>query len=891
MNELLTDYAIKNVWCDPTRDHQQAFHAIRLGNPRGEMVVTNIHRDTVRLPDSSSRWMVYQVGGVSANRINIPTVKWEWFRVDQLCEQRQMLIDVYTENGVQLNKSETYIFWSRGGALFIAIKLNPFYTNFETTEVYIRFYTGRGLVDKNETSQSKVRVFSEQIEDTTHVSLIKQTIDTLKANHDGAVFTYVNGRYVDEVSLRYIRRNDYVEVYFDPSVYKTVDIQVSELRVFLSELDSERKYLVHPPKDDHQWIDYVDDIDVYLIKKINNRCAGVYYHHSTASWMRQVTHRDYSIPVNKLRSFYENYAPDKTHTDFDEYPEQQWGHLEELTLRLFFRRPAFERPLVKTALRLHDLYRFNDIDIVKILAGIDGNIPFWTASYLEKCDYVNFMKLDPDDLYPEMYGIPSETSAGKEALQEMVGRIFGYHSATKLLADTPTKIKSVGGVPYAPLSFEYWYDTTVYEYDAEGILLGAYHSGEADMYRAHNDNAALVETMTGRPGNNCSRSDKQTSYEVGYGYNVRLFVCTVRRSEPQNDWLDITNSPDQSKYGQWESLGKGRRKWTWSIDNRYMLGIIATDQFFIHNEITLDSAGGILTFSLSDPSLNNGEKSVLPLRELDVWLNGRALQPNLDYTVQWPRVVLHCADYLIQDSDEQKVVYRAYGMPDSNFDTSRDTELGFVQHDVLSRDGITSFYDERVYRIVVDGRVVHRDQVVFDEESGQFSISHVRNGAPYSVKCGVQTLYDVFPDDQTAKDEDDKRNKLVSDFLTMRIPSRQYPEVDLIGYRYNVISCFANKILHDLIRGIHIPEWIEGHYSERDIEEWYENYTWMLSFDIAQRDDIDTQRVKVIPHWRNEAVVLPFYRYVLFQRIVKHYLNITLDTSLYIKVEEVEKLP
>ena len=888
MNEFLTKYAMKNVWCDPTRDHQQAFRTVRLSDKRGDMVMVNIHRDTVRLPDNHSRWMVYQIGGVNINRLNLPTEKWRWYRIDELCEQRQMLIDVYTDNGIQLNKSETYLFYSHGGALFIAIKHNAYYCDFDTASVYVRFYSGRSISESRQGVYGKVRVFSEQMEDTSHIGLLKNTIDTLKVHHDGAVFCYVNGRYVDEVSLKYIRRNDYVEVFFDPSVYKIVDLDIKDLHVFNSEKDGERKYLIHPPKDGLSQIDYVDDVDVYLVRKVSGRVGGIYYHHSQSKWMRQVTHRDYSIPVNKVRSFFEAHTADKTHLNEAEYPEQHWEQMEQLTLRLFVRRPAIERPLVDTAERLLELYRLDDDQIVRCLAGIDSNLHFWKASYLEQSSYVKFMGLMPDDIYQPMFGVEDASSEQKEAVQELVGQVFGYHGCSKILSDTPSLVRSVGNVKCAPLSYEFWFDSTVYEYDGEGKLRGYYPSSAEDMYRVVNNDCAMIDALVGKPGKNFARSDESTTFTVLNGYNTRLFTCTIRRGEPQWDWVDVTYSDKLSDLGKWTLDARGNKVWSWTIDTKTTLGIVVTDQTFVQRDFELDGHNGLLSFLLTEDS----DSSVIhiPLRDLDIWLNGYALQPGLDYTVQWPRVVIHNVSYLRNDIEKQHVVYRSYGLPDLEFNAGQDTEIGWVEHDRLSRDGVINFYDSRVIRITADGRTLHRDQVVFDEDTGTYKVSGVRNGAPYSVKCITHPLRDVFKDDQKAKDEDDKRNSLVSDFLTSKLPANQYPSVDFTDRRYPVISCFANRIYHELKQGTNLPPWIEGRYSEQDIAEFYSNRTWLLSFDIAQTD-FNPQRVVIVPHWYSNPVSLPYYRYVLFKRIIKHFLNVEIDTSVYVTIDEVNRLP
>ena len=885
MNEHLTEYALRNIWCNPTRDKQQAYRLIRVTGERGAMAYVSINRDTVRLPDTTSHWQVYQAGSVHPNRVGLPNVLWEWKSFADLCRDNQMLAEAYTTEGLQIPKNDVYYFYSNGHGLFVAVRDPGSLFTFTDDNVFVRFYTSVVYGSKYPLQGRGITVINEKVADQTAISELRSKSLNLLAN-GGQVFVFVNGRFVDEVSLRYISPNDTVEVVYDPTVYKVFDINIKDALTFTSIRDNIRKYLIHPPKDGKEQIDYSDDVDVYLIRKVNDRAGGVYYHHSQPQVIRQVTHRDYAVSIPHVRALFEEHKTAAV-SRFSKYPEHVWDDMESLTLRFYVREPGTTRGLVNCANRVKELYRLSDKDIVDQMAGTGSTIPFWRAENLENSAYVRFMGLYPRDFEFEPFEQYTKDSDKKTAMQELVGEVLGYHESARILANTPTKTELINGRRYGYLSYEYWSNATVYEYDEKGYLLGYYPSDAIEVYRCVNDNCYSIDAISGSPGDNIifSNDTRQSAITVPKGFNYRIIVCPLRRNEPTYEWRDVTYDQTLTDYALVSDNADGSKRIEWRLADRYSFGAVVLDSHYVQNTITLTTDDGLLQFSLNDTSLGYREVSKVPLKHMDVWLNGRYLVKDIDYHVEWPRIVLSCAEHVNRAKKEQSITYRVYGAPQLDGKVDVDEEIGFVSRNTLSRDGRVQFYHNQVPQIMVGGGIVAQSDILFDNEISDAVMSKVRNGAPYSIKCPTRTLRDVFPDDEKAKVEDDARNKLVSDLYTVKFPIVYDAQTEFIEYRYNVISCFAQKILTDIVNDTNMPDFYKRHYSEQDLLKHYESYSWLLTFDVGQYA-VDAKRVKVIPHWFNEAVVLPYYKYTLYQRILKAFLKYTIDTTNFIMVKE-----
>ena len=61
--DFIVDHAVKNVWCTPRQDSQVIIKPARLTANHGAFRYFKLMWRLIELPDSTSRWHVYQIGG------------------------------------------------------------------------------------------------------------------------------------------------------------------------------------------------------------------------------------------------------------------------------------------------------------------------------------------------------------------------------------------------------------------------------------------------------------------------------------------------------------------------------------------------------------------------------------------------------------------------------------------------------------------------------------------------------------------------------------------------------------------------------------------------------------------------------------------------------------
>ena len=884
MNEALLKHAIQTVWCTPGQDSQVIYELSRMGDPYGNLGSFWTPYERLSLPDTTHKWMVYQVGKVVPANINIPRRKNTWYRLDKLAKDRLLMSDLYTDNGLHFPRFESYCLLTSGDGLIVVTRVNDKIINLHDQKLYIRFYTNGYFASERSDGKRSLEIKGKRFVNTNEILLFQREIEEKLETFTGKTMSFINGRLVGNVSLVTAHEGDVVEVVFDPSITKMVEFNIRDLPSFNSTRDNLKKYLLHYYDPSVQRIDYIDDIDVFLVKKNGAKLEGVYYHQNVPEWMRMVTHKDYSVPVERVRAFLTQHTVQPSRIDdLARYPESDWANVDDLVLRLYIREAGWDRPLEPNAHRTEELYRLDDQDIQNALLGLHSNVDVWKAAELENSAYVRFMSAPAAQIRPTMFGVPTESSDAKNSAEEFAGDVYGYHAASKLLADTPSRVVKVGDVPMAQLHYEHWTDSTVFEYDADGRLLGHSYNVKSEWFPVVHQNAALVEAISGLGTTNQGEIFGNGEVDIPVGYNWRLYVSPVWAGKVTNEWVDITDSPDRDKYGILTKNVNGKHHWKWTLSAKTQYGLVRTDNQFILQDIELTTNDGLLEFSVNETLSSSNVVAIMPAGVLDIWLNGCALQEGLDYIVRWPQVVISNREYLDTSTTEQKVTYRAYGFPTTDGKLLDINQKGYVAYNVLSHDGVTEVHRNRVLRITAGGRYLHPDDVVYDEDNNNVVLKGARNGAPYTIQTPPVIFHDVYEDDIAARAKDDAIDKSVVDYLTMKLPQRKRPNPDMIPERYSVVSAFANKVLVDIKRGVLRPSKIEDHYSEQDIREWLKDYEWILDYDIIQQG-YDEDYAVVVPKWWDDVVELDYWEYTFYSRILGLYLKTRPDIAKHIRI-------
>jgi hypothetical protein len=143
LGDFLQKHAYLNVWCTPNQDKQAIFNPARLTRNGGVWNSVVVMWRTHRLPDSTSKFHVYQIGQIHPMLLGLTDRKGEWLLVADVCKSESLIVDIYTATGVQLHRSQVWYMVTPEDNLVVAVKLpNPkkVPVNLDTEELYIRLY-------------------------------------------------------------------------------------------------------------------------------------------------------------------------------------------------------------------------------------------------------------------------------------------------------------------------------------------------------------------------------------------------------------------------------------------------------------------------------------------------------------------------------------------------------------------------------------------------------------------------------------------------------------------------------------------------------------------------------------------------------------------------------
>jgi hypothetical protein len=892
MNEYLLRHAISTVWCNPSMDRQHVYRLVRLSPRSGVHTAYTVDFERYLLPTERDYYQIYQIGKVEPTLLGIPKRYNDWMSLADIANETALYSELYLNNGIQFPRHNVHLLLTKTKNLIVAVKINERVHTLDLQDVYLRFYNNAYFDSERSTDAARKYVFvmGGTPKSTQEVVALQIAMNQAVTARPGRTpYYYVNGRFSNALSLMNCSPGDAMELIIDSSIDKYIDFPLSSIPTFLSTLDNENKFLIHYNDPTVKSIKFYDDLDIFLIKEGggNGRFLGATYHRNEGNWVRQLTHKDYSVPVERLNSFMQNHPTDPRFIiDATKFTEDKWTSLSELKLRVYFRQSGYDRPLQPEASRIHELYRMSDARVVAAMTGVNSSLALWKAANLEKAAYVKFMGAPQSQVVPIGYMDPDVTTEQKSAAQEFAGAVFGYHAAASILAKTPALVANNGGRREAELAYAYWYNATVYEFDAAGVMLEYHYHAAGRRYPVRNTAAVRVEAIVGKGGNSLNTVYDKTPVTLKDGYNYRIYVVALYAGIQQGGWLDITDLPNRIDWGYMDESGPTPR-WVWSYDETQWYGCVRQDDAFLNYTLSLNKDAGQLRFSVASYETHQGLDQYklleVPFAQLDIFLNKRPLIEDLDYTVKWPEIVIHNMEYL-NATAMQDILVRGYGMCEGDLTRPVQSEFGFIEYGLLSNDATYNLHTHKVQRIIIDGHYRDPATLHFEEEWGTVLVTDERNGAPYSIQTPPMVFRDVYIYDCKARDEDNAKDAAVGAYMGNLYPKRVRGPVDTITRQYAVVSCFANKLVHDLKAGYLNPPGIMDHYSEADIRTWLASYEWLLEHDLANRA-YNENHVQVYPHWKGAPVGLPIERYNFLKRALKTYLQVPPDVSVFVFVD------
>lgn len=860
MYDFLRDHALRNVWCTPDQDSQAIFDLAKITPYGGAKRSFKVMWRYYNLPDQTSSWHLFQIGQVHPLILGLYPKMGEWTSFEQACNIQKLVCDIYNVDGVQLPRFESYYCYTENRNLLVAIKRNdsiPF--KFNDDDIYLRLYSNEYFnTQRADNNDDFIHVKGTKVSSTQDILDIQIEYDNYTALN-GQTYVFVNGLKVDKLDLVTVKPNDTVEFVYDSTIYKVVDFLVSDLLTFESVLDLKRKYLLHYAGADAGTIDFQDDIDVFVLRdKGSNRHNGLFYHKNAGDSLRNLTHRDYSIVVpyvvrymSKLQSLT---TPEDVVTN------------NQIYVRLHIRKSGYQRNLVFENNRIHELYKMQDVDIVRSMLGIDSTVINWRAEVLENSDYTRIMR-----------------SRSNDVTRTLVQNAYGYNAISVIGGNTPQETYDFSGLKAVDVPYILQKGCTAYEYDEDGILLGWYYHAGGIRYTCDSNDAHLVELIAGKGGNWLNEVYGFVSAPYAKEIDFRVYQCSRVAGMPDNKFVDVTDVA--GKYTVQDN------RIVWLDQNPTNYPMVRYNSHFLAYDTTVSLDNGRLKLTLNHQQTRNNQTSnwvmQVPMGEIDVFLNGKSLIRNLDYVYKFPEIYITNKEYLDDPlNSEQQIHVRFTGFCNSKLELSEINDVGFVQHGVLSNNYKYNIRDDKVLRITLNGDLKTRNDLIFSEFHAGVSTLNPLNGKPYQIKDIVVPFRGVAVDETyTLRNKSVEIDNDVSDYLSKKIPQPPRPAPSAIENRYQIYSPFIYKLMHDLITGTLVIE--NKIHTKIQVVNICKQYEYLLKFDPTQEEQaVDDNFVIIQPHPYSNVLNVRLNIYRFLDAANKIYTNSLVSLSHFLIINE-----
>jgi hypothetical protein len=101
-------------------------------------------------------------------------------------------------------------------------------------------------------------------------------------------------------------------------------------------------------------------------------------------------------------------------------------------------------------------------------------------------------------------------------------------------------------------------------------------------------------------------------------------------------------------------------------------------------------------------------------------------------------------------------------------------------------------------------------------------------------------------------------------------------------------SPFFSRIMNDLISGVFAPSFLTSQYSNQDVLNACQPYTWLLAFDQTQdQNPIDANYQIVLPHPQNQVITVSIYIYKFMSMVASLFLHNQVNMSHSINIAQI----
>lgn len=849
MYQYLVDHAIKNVCCNIDQDNQLIFSGQRITPTDGRSNTMSLMKRSLNLPTGQVKYHVFQIGQVPPGVIGLLSDKpnWvveRWVSFKEAINNLTLFVNIYTDNGVELPKFKSWYMFTREKDLIYAVEQdNNIPIDFTSEKIYLRLYTNAYYQTISNNSNS-LHCNGKVVGNTSEIIALQNEYNNYTSK-DGHVYAYKNGLLVDSIDLVNVSVGDTIEFVYDSSVKRIKVFTINDLLTFTSTLDGIFKYILHDKPIGNSVIDFQDDIDIHILSQnINGRYKGVYFHRNLLSSIRMITHCDYAISVSHVVSI-GGYLNNILNTNND---------IRGFKVEVKIRHSGYNRPLIYDNNRIFELYKLPSDKILQALTGLNSTVDIWRAEVLENSAYTEIMRTRLNDI-----------------TLNMVQDAYGYNSMSKITGDSPNITSLMGNSSYSNIPIGLYGNSTVYEYDNNGLLLGWYYHNEGTEYICTNNNAKYIETISGKGNHSPNITLGSNNLNIPSYYNYRVYCSDIRIN---NSWEDITGKSDYSVVGN---------KIVLNAEDSNKLLMIRDDGSFLAYSLDIPFVGGLLNFTLTEIQNNVEGTLPVPLGDLDVFLNGKSLIKDLDYVIKFPVIHITNKEYLIQPTTSlQHIDIRFTGFCSNTKELDKVDDFGYVVHGVLSNNSRYDIRDDKVLRITVNGSLKDRSELIFSELHDGISVSNPINGQPYQIKDIIVPLQQLVNENTySLRDKSIIIDKKISDYMTINLPQPNRNAPSAIPKLYSLFSPFLSSIINGLVVSDITTVSLMKQLSDNDVLRICSIYENLLPFDPIN-SNLDLRYVLISPHANSSVINLNLYQYRFLQRVVNLYADGNINLSPFI---------
>lgn len=840
--EYLRKDAIERVWCAPNQDHSYTFALPRVSGSSGALGAVAISGALLDLPDTFSRWQVFMIGGIPPAALNLLTRQLMWVSAEQQAREKKTSMRVFNNMGVLAGLADVFYRYTASGALLVAVRValgTPF--NWSQDKYYLSLYSNSWWnTPDGVASPVGFQVGAQYIDKSADIGTFDTKYLAAKAKAASPIqLSFWHNGVRKNRDTTTISVGDSVWFELDGSIKKRFTFPVRGLATFDSTLDMMRKYLLHPPKDDSSTsIAFIDDLEVFILA---NDAFGnaIKYVKLQPSQLRQLTHRDYSISVSAA-VFQGDKLKAISGKEFDSF-----------SIQVVVKQGGQQRNLIHEAAFIQELYKLDEVDIGRAMTGIDATVPFWRAAALEASTYPAIMR----------------TESVCDLTYQMTEKAYGYYEMARTLANTPNEVISPGNSGYVQVPYLLMWGCTAYEYDQEGLLLSWHQHITGSMYFVKNDECRHVELIAGMGGRVMDEVHGAKTVTLRQDCNWRIYLRQRVGGQVQPAFKDVTGS------NQYVIDDLGNFTWKSASVTDYVT--VRSDRRFYAADYQVDLTEGRIAVTITTMQTHDGvtasQPMMIPLGQIDVFLNGHSLIRGLHYYYDNGQIVITAREYIdTTPGNRQRIHVRAMGFCRPDGSLYPEGDWGFIQHGLLSNNNRFDVRDGRVTRVIINGRLRTMQDLEFSESSDQVAPLDPINGQPYMVKDLFVPLKPFAEPDTWALIEKARADtKVVSDYITLKKPQPSRGPVQAIPRKHIIFSPFLAKILYDLIYGrLGLPA--KDAFNRQDVIEVCKSYEPLLKTDPLQQG-IDANFVVIVPHTKETPIAISPRQWQFMSQVVKYY--------------------